>query len=386
MAPLKFPPWTIWLSGPLLLSLAFRPNRPSDWDSLALAPWGAHDPKFPGLAPRATQVPMAAPGERMDVKEARVEEDDAPTVDPSLHAAALGSRPGVLRVGFLQKEGGNALTRIFTAKRFFVLLGGRLEYYEERRLKIAPSKGDDDIAGIKTNDWNLVVFIRPTKYQDAPGRPGFVLGDVLIGTARCSRCNLSAALADRTTAHTITVLRRKGEVPLGRALFESVGETRLRITVATKELVQPPGRPPYLLIAPDARSRDAWLQALQQAAASEKVDTSGGEVPWTTTEEGNGRITPIDSTRDDSFVCEHNRKMDWNRPAHRPLRANTICSTSHTCVCSLRRSASWSRDPDYWPGSRTAWPHCGSSHARSCARAFSCPCRLARRGSTAAAF
>ena len=78
------------------------------------------------------------------------------------------------------------------------------------------------------------------------------------------------------------MLRRKGEVPLGRALFESVGETRLRITVATKELVQPPGRPPYLLIAPDQPSRDAWLQALTLAAASEKVDT---EVPWTTTEE-----------------------------------------------------------------------------------------------------
>ena len=215
-----------------------------------------------------------------DVKEA----DDAPTVDPSLHAAALGSRPGVLRVGFLHKEGGNALTRIFTAKRFFVLLGGRLEYYEERRLKIAPSKEDDDIAGIKTNDWNLVVFIRPTKYQDAPGRPGFVLGDVLIACdgALLEGGNLSAALADRTTAHTITLLRRKGEVPLGRALFESVGETRLRITVATKELVQPPGRPPYLLIAPDQPSRDAWLQALTLAAASEKVDT---EVPWTTTEE-----------------------------------------------------------------------------------------------------
>ena len=53
-------------------------------------------------------------------------------------------------------------------------------------------------------------------------------------------------------------------------------------TGTPKELVQPPGRPPYLLIAPDQPSRDAWLQALTLAAASEKVDT---EVPWTTTEE-----------------------------------------------------------------------------------------------------
>ena len=76
-----------------------------------MAPYGsARSPKFPpACAPQGdTKVPMAAPGVTttdMDGKEARVEEDEAPTVDPSLHAAALGSRPGVLRVGFFSQGG-----------------------------------------------------------------------------------------------------------------------------------------------------------------------------------------------------------------------------------------------------------------------------------------
>ena len=176
----------------------------------------------------------------------------------TLHEMAIASRPGVLRCGFLDKEGGGMLSRAFPSRRFFILLSmGRLEYYEEKQLRIAKGS-DEDLAGaVDLNSWNLAVFVRPP-LVDAAGRPGLAIGDILTacdGVALTGGNGLRAALGDRSSAHVLTLLRAKGEVPLRGALVEAVGDVRLRITVSPNEPTD--GRPPYLLIAQDTASRDA---------------------------------------------------------------------------------------------------------------------------------
>ena len=177
---------------------------------------------------------------------------------------ALGCRPRVVRMGYLSKEGGNTLSRAFPSRRLFILLDfGRLEYYEERCVKV----GEEDLASaVEINDWNLVVYVQP-HLLDAMGKLDLAIGDILIscnGVALESGADLRSSLAAHaTTGHTLTLLRPKGEISMRDGLVERVGELRLRITVADPELTA--SRPPYVLICPEQRCCDEWLEALQRA-------------------------------------------------------------------------------------------------------------------------
>lgn len=182
----------------------------------------------------------------------------------------LGSRPGVVRVGTLIKEGGTQLSRAFPSKRFFCLLSvGRLEYYEEKSIRLPSSSNGSEIASVvELNDWNLVVFVH--------AQLGVAIGDIVltIDGSTVSGGDFSAAIGkDRPTAHTLTLLRPKGEVPVRGALVEGIGGTRLRITVSRRELID--SRPPYVLIAPNSQSRDEWLQAVQMVAHTTRDEASG---------------------------------------------------------------------------------------------------------------
>jgi hypothetical protein len=88
---------------------------------------------------------------------------------------------------------------------------------------------------------------------------------------------LRAALRDGTRAHTLTVLRPKGEVPVTGAVIERVGDTRLRITVSPREMIS--RRPPYVLHSTHTAERDGWLDALRTAACFNASDRSDGGAP-----------------------------------------------------------------------------------------------------------
>ena len=65
---------------------------------------------------------------------------------------------------------------------------------------------------------------------------------------------------------TLTVLRPKGEIPIVGAEVEpcSDGVTRLRITPNRNNAASASSnRPPYVLIASSARSRDEWVKAIE---------------------------------------------------------------------------------------------------------------------------
>lgn len=188
---------------------------------------------------------------------------------------AFGSRPGVCRVGVLSKEGGRALSRAFPSRRLFVLLeNARLEYYEEKTSKFA-SRGwsDDDIANaVSLNEWNLVVYVN----AGSPLADSLIVGDVL---QTCNGVPLEGGLRPALAGSRaeLQLLRPKGEVLVSGALIEAVGECRLRITVAKRE--QHDARPPYLLIAQDAATRDAWLEALQAVARAPR-GAAEDDVVW----------------------------------------------------------------------------------------------------------
>ena len=169
----------------------------------------------------------------------------------------------------LAKEGGTSLSRAFPSKRFFVLLGiGRLEYYKECSVRLSASQGssDDIAAAIELNEWGLVVFVH-AQLQQISTR--IAVGDILMSANGVPVLggNLRVALDSRAATmgeHVLDILRPRGEIPIRGALAEAVGETRLRITVSRKELID--SRPPYLLIAPNAQCRDEWLQLVQAVA------------------------------------------------------------------------------------------------------------------------
>lgn len=190
-----------------------------------------------------------------------------------MEAAALRSRPGVRRCGWLSKEGANALSRAFPSRRFCVLLDTTLEYYEEREISCLPpaeSDGAGPSLGFDTNDWNLVVHV----HLGAPAgaRGGLLVGDIVIAVdgvaleGRLLHDVVSGTVARRGAASRLSLLRPKGEVPLAGAAVTQIGQDRLRVAPSPSELLDP-RRGPYVFIAPGYSERDDWFWDIQQRAA-----------------------------------------------------------------------------------------------------------------------
>ena len=80
------------------------------------------------------------------------------------------ARPGVLKRGWLFKEGAHTLSRAFPSRRFCIVVDGRLEYYEERQvlLRLLP----DGSTGVSLNKWNLVL------HEQNDGQ-GVLVGDII---------------------------------------------------------------------------------------------------------------------------------------------------------------------------------------------------------------
>ena len=125
---------------------------------------------------------------------------------------AFARRPGILKIGWLRKEGASTLSRWIPSWRFFILTNqGRLEYYEQLSLRQALHSGG---AAADLNDWNLVVFVG----IGGQAKQALAVGDVIVavdGTALGTR-SLANVLADRALGRTstLTILRPKGSVPI----------------------------------------------------------------------------------------------------------------------------------------------------------------------------
>jgi len=200
------------------------------------------------------------------------DESLSPPAASSLHEVALASRPGVVRMGFLQKEGPHTLSRAFPSKRFFVALSnGRLEYYEERTVKLQQKTAGALSDNVSLNEWNLVVYVSSFLLEQSSS--ALCIGDVLVacdGVALTGEDVLLAAVGDGSRPRTLTLLRPKGEVPVVNSICDRIGDTRLRITVSREhEMVS---RPPFVLIATDATARDEWLDSVQAAARAGEAD------------------------------------------------------------------------------------------------------------------
>ena len=205
--------------------------------------------------------------------------------------AALDSRPGVMRVGALSKEGATAPSRAFPSRRQFVLLeDGRLEYYEEKSIKLGANCGL--ASSVSLNEWNCCLHVAP--------QTGIAVGDILLtlNGAQFERSNLSNAPSG-PSGSLLTLLRAKGEVPIWGARIEAVGDVRIRITVSKHG---GSARPPYVLIASDVATRDEWLNALT-AVASKAPEGTEHEV-WrsdsrTTLDSGGGSASLSPSAPED---------------------------------------------------------------------------------------
>ena len=173
----------------------------------------------------------------------------------------LSRRPGVVRSGWLSKEGPHTLSKAFPSRRFCVVVDGRLEYYEEKGVPLHLQAGGS--SGCELTDWNLVVHVMQ------PDAQGVAIGDIItaidgleLGKPLDAEIN-ARGLNKASSSHKLALLRPKGDVPLADALVESIGRDRIQIT--PKELNT---RPPYVFIANGEASRNDWLEAIEQHARS----------------------------------------------------------------------------------------------------------------------
>ena len=180
------------------------------------------------------------------------------------HWPAQG-RPGVLKHGWLAKEGAYTLSRAFPSRRFCIVVDGRLEYYEERQvlLKLLP----DSTTGISLNNWNLVLH----EQQDGQG---VLVGDIVtkVDGSELGLKTLNDVIASHaarpSTPFKLTVLRPKGEVPLVNSQLAKMGRDKLQVTPSPRELVD--SRPPYVFIADREADRDEWHDAIQRSAQQQE--------------------------------------------------------------------------------------------------------------------
>jgi len=173
------------------------------------------------------------------------------------------SRPGVLKRGWLSKEGAHTLSRAFPSRRFCIVVDGRLEYYEERQVQLKLLQ--DGTTGISLNNWNLVLH----EQQDGLG---VLVGDIVtkldgsdlgLQTLNDVIVGLQGGVR-RSSPYKLTVLRPKGEVPLVGAQMVKIGRDRLQVTPSPCDLVD--ARPPYVFIAETDGDRDAWHAAIELSA------------------------------------------------------------------------------------------------------------------------
>ena len=179
------------------------------------------------------------------------------------------ARPGVLKRGWLFKEGAHTLSRAFPSRRFCIVVDGRLEYYEERQvlLRLLP----DGSTGVSLNKWNLVL------HEQHDGQ-GVLVGDIVtkvngmdLGLQMLNDVVSSAprrAGAHRAEPFKLTVMRPKGEVPLVGAEVLKIGRDRLQVTPSPREVVD--SRPPYVFIADGESDRNRWHAAVEQCAIQQQ--------------------------------------------------------------------------------------------------------------------
>ena len=181
------------------------------------------------------------------------------------------ARPGVLKRGWLFKEGAHTLSRAFPSRRFCIVVDGRLEYYEERQvlLRLLP----DGSTGVSLNKWNLVL------HEQNDGQ-GVLVGDIItkvngmdLGLQMLNDVVSSAPPRRRAGAHRaepfkLTVMRPKGEVPLVGAALLRIGRDRLQVTPSPRGVVD--SRPPYGFIADGESDRNEWHAAIEQCAMQQQ--------------------------------------------------------------------------------------------------------------------
>jgi len=180
-------------------------------------------------------------------------------------APPAGGRPGVLKRGWLSKEGAHTLSRAFPSRRFCIVVDGRLEYYEERQVLLKLLQ--DGTTGVSLNSWNLVLH----EQQDGQG---VLVGDIVtkvdgieLGLQSLGDV-LTTTAVRRGVPFKLTVLRPKGEVPLVGAQLAKIGRERLQVTPSPRELVEP--RPPYVFIAEREDERDTWHEAIELCAQQQE--------------------------------------------------------------------------------------------------------------------
>ena len=171
----------------------------------------------------------------------------------------LSSRPGVLKSGWLSKEGASTLSRAFPSRRFCIVVDGRLEYYEEKQVVLRLLV--DGTTGVALNMWNLVL------HEQHDGQ-SVLVGDIItrLDGAELGAETLNDAIASldgrRAAQFKVTLLRPKGEVPLEGAQLAKIGRERMQVTPCPRELVEP--RPPYVFIAEREEERNEWHDAVEQ--------------------------------------------------------------------------------------------------------------------------
>lgn len=186
--------------------------------------------------------------------------------DELISCLAIDKRPSLVLADWLVKEGGTRLSAAFPSRRFCMLMARKLEYYEQREVKLRPKKGAATKLGINLNEWNLVVHVKPGHV--ASGESGVQVGDVL--TAIDGEGVRSGMLADDLECRAektcvVTLLRQKGEIPLPSGSVEPIGKRHsgyaFQIQPSPRELLDST-RSAFVFVAPDEASVIRWCDSV----------------------------------------------------------------------------------------------------------------------------
>ena len=202
-----------------------------------------------------------------------------------LNCLAVDKRPGLVLADWLVKEGGTRLSAAFPSRRFCMLMARKLEYYEQRVVKLRPKKGAATKLGINLNEWNLVVHVKPGHVASGESSGGVLVGDVL--TAIDGQGVHSGMLADDLECRAdktcvLTLLRQKGEIPLTAGSVEAIGKRHggyaFHIQPSPRELLDST-RSAFVFVAPDEAAVIRWCDSvgscITQADESRKAAGAG---------------------------------------------------------------------------------------------------------------
>ena len=183
-------------------------------------------------------------------------------------------RPWVRHEGWLLKEGG--LTSSFQA-RFFVVVGGKLEYYKEEAAKLNMKNVGDTPLGVVVGNSNVISKVEQVGL--AQQQKSLLEGDVVISlngeTVVHQPLQPAVEKARRAGAPSLTfaVLRPKGKVNLAGANVVLGGARKAGGHLFTVNMADGAARRSrYSLAAANEREFLAWVTSIKEAIAAAQME------------------------------------------------------------------------------------------------------------------